>query len=138
MKALFIFLCIVAGLWTVADIIYFIVISKMKDEAEQDIEKARGIERGNISQAAHLNAKKASLDKREDKIIAEENQMKRKWADLERAQKEYADNLAALEKREKALEKKTVTVSLDTKELEQGLAEAKHEVVVVKKSRKKQ
>lgn len=43
MKTLLIFFWILAILWMIADIIYFIVISKMKDEAVQDIEKARGI-----------------------------------------------------------------------------------------------
>lgn len=137
MNTLSIIALVVAVIWTIADIIFYVIISEMKDDAERDLKKANDIRLGNERELAHIFARKEAIGKREDQIIAEENLVKRKWADLEKAQKEYSAALAELKDREAKcaqIEKNMLEVremvEAHKVELEKRLAETEAELEV--------
>ena len=128
MNTLSIIALVVAAIWTIADIIYYVITSEMKADAENEIKRADAIKRGNESQLAHISAQRASLSKKEDQVLAAENQIKRKWADLEKAQKEYADNLAELKKRESVCDETEKAMAAATEMCQRHIAEKQQQI----------
>lgn len=134
---------VVAAIWIIADIIFFVTISEMRVDAENDLKKATAIRLDNERELAHIYARKEALENKEERIIADDNIVKRKWADLEKAQKEYATALAKLEDREVALlDKQTILGAMESELNKKAelLAEREQKAVEmepVKKARKK-